>query len=160
MTMGRMSLAICAEINIVADGTLVANAGNIALCRLVLAQGTVAKDAIVDLDVTGLVTDSSVDRRKPMARVVNRGVGVTVGTEVPVRASQALVADAKDRLELSVSWRLPIISKHINMWFLTFSPPSQMAACLNWRPGRQRDMIKFFKQKLRSEPRWKVCAGW
>lgn len=98
MAKGRVSLAICAEVNIVTDGTLVANAGNVALCRLVLAQGAVAKDAIMDLSVTRLVTDSFIDRRKPMARVINRGVGETVETEVPVRASQALVAGANDGL--------------------------------------------------------------
>jgi hypothetical protein len=95
-----VGLAARAEVNVVTDGTLVANAGNIALSRLVIAQRAITEDAKVDLRVTRQITNSFVDRGEAVSRVVLVGLLDARGAVVPVRARQALVAGADDTLEV------------------------------------------------------------
>lgn len=94
-----MGLAARTEVNVVTDGTLVANTSDVALSRLVLAQRAITEDAKVDLRVTRLITNSFVDRGKAVSRVVLVGLLDARGAVVPVGARQALVADADDTLE-------------------------------------------------------------
>lgn len=93
-----MGLAICAEVNVITDRTLVTNTGDVALCGLVLAHGSIAEDAIVDLVKTGLVTERIINRRESVTGMVDWGLGMTLGAEVPIWAGQALVAGANNAL--------------------------------------------------------------
>lgn len=94
-----MGFAIRAEVNVITNGTLVTSSCDIVLRWLVLTQGPIAEDTIVNLVETRLVTKSIINRRESVTRVIDGSLGVTVGAEVPVRAGQALVASANDALE-------------------------------------------------------------
>lgn len=101
---GRVDLAPVAEVRIMADGALPAQAPNVpALSRQVLAQRTVTKDGRVQWAVTSRRhLERLVDGHKAMALVQLVHVGVARGAEVPVRTRQALVADAIDVLEYRI----------------------------------------------------------
>jgi hypothetical protein len=95
-----VGLAARTEVNVVADGTLVANAGDVALSRLVLAQRAITEDAKVDLGVTRLLTNGFVDRGEAVSRVVLVGLLGAGRAVVPVGARQTLVAGADDALKV------------------------------------------------------------
>lgn len=95
-----MGLAARTEVNVVTDGTLVANTSNVALSRLAIAQRAITEDAKVDLRVTRLLTNSFVDRGEAVSRVVLVGFLDARRAVVPVGARQAFVADADDALEV------------------------------------------------------------
>jgi len=90
------SLATGTEVAIITDSTLVANARDVALSRLVLAQRTVAEDTIVDFMLTRSLTNSIVNLDESVTRVVLRCCSNALRAEVPVGASQALVTDANN----------------------------------------------------------------
>jgi hypothetical protein len=100
---GRQSLAVGTEIDVVTDGTLVANTRDVALGGLVLAEGSIAEDAIVDRVLVGLLTDGFIDRGKSVARMVLGSIHDAVRAVVPVGARQALVAGANDALFTAIT---------------------------------------------------------
>lgn len=68
---GRMSFAIRAEVNVITNGTFIANPSDIALRWLALAQRPIAEDAIVNLKAARRVSDGIVERYKTMTRVID-----------------------------------------------------------------------------------------
>lgn len=99
VVVGRKSLAARTKVDIVTDGTLVANSRNVALGRLVVAQGSVAEDAIVNGEFTRLIANSLINGGEPVARMVLGSLDDAVWAVVPIRARQALVAGTNDALE-------------------------------------------------------------
>lgn len=95
-----IGLAARAEVNVVTDGTLVSNSGDVSLSRLVLAQWAITEDAKVDLGLTRLLTNSFIDRGEAVAGVVLVGLLDAAGAVVPVGTRQALVAGADNALEV------------------------------------------------------------
>jgi hypothetical protein len=97
------SLATGTEVAVITDSTLVANAADVALSSLVLAQRTVAEDAIVDFMLTRGLTNSIINLDEPVTRVVLRCCSNALRAEIPVGTSQALVADANNTLVTAVT---------------------------------------------------------
>lgn len=134
---------VLAEVDIMTNSTLVARSSDEALSRLVLAQGPIAEDAIVNSEIMRAITDSLVDRGKSVAWVIIASIHEAVRAVVPVGAGHTLVASANNALGNSQLTASDI--KAVEGGVFTLSQPSQMAACLNCRPGRQRERIIFFK---------------
>jgi hypothetical protein len=88
-----------AEISVITDSALKADPVDVALGRLILAEGTVTENAVVDFMLTSGLADSVVNLNEPMARVVLRCSQNAVGTKVPIRAGQTLVANTNDTLD-------------------------------------------------------------
>lgn len=85
----------------------------------------------MNLGLTRLLTDCFVDRGKAVARMALVGFLDASGAVVPVGAGQALVAGTNNALE-EISMSSNGISKHgFGEGYVTFSQPSQIAACLN-----------------------------
>lgn len=98
VSVSRKSLAIGAEVNIITDGTLVADTSDVALSRFVLAKRTITEDTVVDLILTRLLRDSLVKRSESVTRV---GVGCVLNALraiVPVGTRETLVANADNVL--------------------------------------------------------------
>lgn len=103
-----------AEISVFTDSALVANPVDIALRGLVLAEGAITEDSIMDFVLTGSFADSIVDLNKTMARVMLGGGQNALGAEVPVRAGQAFVTDANDALRcVSITFRRGIVETYL-----------------------------------------------
>jgi hypothetical protein len=92
----RVSLAVAAEIRVVADGTLVASALDVVV--LALAEWSIAVDADMARLAIAWSRDRLVQRCEAVAWVDERGVLDALGAVVPVWAVQALVADTEDWL--------------------------------------------------------------
>lgn len=65
----------------------------------VLAERSVAENAVVDLMFTWSLTNSVINLNKPMARVALRRSQNAIWAIIPVRASQALVTNTNDTLD-------------------------------------------------------------
>ena len=92
------SLAVGAEVGVVAYSALVADAFNVRLGILAFAKGTVAVDTIVADVVGARLRKWLVDGHEAVAGVDILRVLDTHGAEVEVRADQALVAYSIDGL--------------------------------------------------------------
>jgi hypothetical protein len=95
----RKSFTVGTEIGVIADGTLVARTRDVALGWLVLAQGAIAEDAVVDLVDTRGFSEGIVNGHEPMVGVILRSGRDAVLAVIPIRACHALVADADNALE-------------------------------------------------------------
>ena len=94
----RVSLAVGAEVGIMADGTLIAVTPDVAAA--IGAKRTVTGDTAVMLLIVGNVLQRLVQRCEAMTRV-RLGCGtVAGGAEVKIWASQALIAYADNYLEV------------------------------------------------------------
>ena len=105
------SLAVGTEIDVVTNGTLVADATDVALRRLIFAKRSVTEDAIVNLIIARLFADRFVYGNESVARMILGGTCDAVGTIVPVRARKTLVAGANDALWLVSAWIPPMIHR-------------------------------------------------
>jgi hypothetical protein len=103
VTVARVSLAVLAEIGVVAHSALVTDTLNVRQVLLVLAQGTVTIDAGVAVAAVERLGQRFIDWHKTMAGVDVLRALDTVGAVVPVWAVQALVTDAIDELVTSVA---------------------------------------------------------
>lgn len=86
MGVSWQGFAVRAEVNIMTDSTLVAGSGDEALGWLVLAQGSVTENAVVNSKIMRPVSDSLVDGGKSVAWVLIASIHEAVRTVVPVRA--------------------------------------------------------------------------
>lgn len=100
VSVGRESLAIGAEVNVITDGTLVTDTGDVALSRFVLAERTIAEDTVVNLILTRLLPNSLVKRSESVTRVAVGCVLNALRAIVPVGARETLVANADNVLGL------------------------------------------------------------
>jgi hypothetical protein len=104
---GRASLAVCAEVKVMADRTLVANASDVGGVVLVAgAQGSIAADAHVHRLSTSIgmnISERLVDGCKAVAGVNKGSVDNAFRAVIPVWAVQALVADASDVLVTAIT---------------------------------------------------------
>lgn len=133
VVINREGFTTSTEVDVITNSALVTNPRDITWPSLVVAKGTVAENAKVDLLLTSWFADRIIELYKSMARVVLRSSRNTVVAEIPIRAGQTLVTDANDSLNDVSHVFLPVgISAH------TLSQPSQTAAWRKWRPGRQR----------------------
>ena len=98
-----MRFAVLAEIGIVANSALVARTLNIREVLLVLAQRSIAVDAIVTAAARKWLGERLVDRDEAMTRVNDVSTLQALGTVIPVWAVQALVTDAIDELVTAVT---------------------------------------------------------
>lgn len=121
MGVSWQSFATGTEVGVMADYTLVPVTGDVG--KLVLAKRTITENAIMGFYSCGRLGDCFIDRDKAMARVILWSVLNTLPAVVPVRTTQALVADTHNALEDVSSVQL--LAKEGN---LTLSHPSQMAA--------------------------------
>jgi hypothetical protein len=88
-----------AEIGVITDGALEAGSVDVTLGGRVLAEGSVTENAVVDLMFTRSLTNSVVNLNEPMAWVALRRSQNAIWAIIPVRASQALVANTNDTLD-------------------------------------------------------------
>lgn len=104
---GRAGLAVCAEVKVMADSTLVANASDVGGIVLVAgAQGSIAANAHVHSLSTSVRVDISerlIDGRKAVVGVDKGSVDNAFRAVIPVWAVQALVADASDVLVTAIT---------------------------------------------------------
>ncbi len=109
---GRASFAVGAEVGVIAHGALVTvthDVGDEGALGSRGAQRTVAADAVVDgsADVAGLhvggILQVLVDGHEAVVGVDESRIGDAVGAVVPVRAVQALVADANDSVIAAIA---------------------------------------------------------
>ena len=100
----RVSLAILAEVGVMANSALVANALNIRQVLLVGAERPIAIDAVVAVTSVERLGQGFVNWNKAVAGVDELGVLDAVGTIVPVGAVQAFMADAIDELVTAVAY--------------------------------------------------------
>ena len=98
VSVSRMSLAGAAEVSVVAYSALVSNASDVSLVSFAIAQWPIAVDAEVADERAVRLWDWRVDSSEAMARMSGLRILHAIVTEVPVRAVQALVADAVDEL--------------------------------------------------------------
>lgn len=98
-----VGLAVLAEVGIVANSALVADAVNVRQILLVLAEGTVTVDTVVAVCAVQRLCQRLVDGNKAMTGVDELGVLETVRAVVPVWAVQALVADTVDELVTAIA---------------------------------------------------------
>jgi hypothetical protein len=101
--MSGQCLAVGTEIDIVTDGTLVADTGNIALGGLVLAKRSITEDTEVSGVLVRVLADSLVDRNKSMARVVLGSIDDAVRAVIPIGTGQTLVAGTNNTLLTAVT---------------------------------------------------------
>ena len=99
----RMGLAVLAEVGVVADSALVSDALNVRQVLLVLAQRSIAVDAVVAVAGVERLGQRLVDGHEAMTGVDELGVLDALRAEVPVGAVQALVADAVDELVAAIA---------------------------------------------------------
>lgn len=104
---GRVGLAVCAEVKVVADRTLIANASDVGGIVLVAgAQGSIAANAHVHRLSTSVgmnISERLIDGRKAVVGVDKGSVDNAVGAVIPVWAVQAFVADASDVLVAAIT---------------------------------------------------------
>lgn len=104
---GRGSFAVCAEVKVMTDRTLVANASDVGGIVLVAgAQGSIAANAHVHRLSTSVrmnISQRLIDGRKAMAGVDKGSVDNAFRAVIPVWAVQALVADASDVLVTAIT---------------------------------------------------------
>jgi hypothetical protein len=103
VVMSGQCLAVGTEIDIVTDGTLVADTGNIALGGLVLAKRSITEDTEVSGVLVRVLADSLVDRNKSMARVVLGSIDDAVRAVIPIGTGQTLVAGTNNTLLTAVT---------------------------------------------------------
>jgi hypothetical protein len=135
---GRVGLAAGTEVEIMADSTLVTSAANIrGPAAGGLAHGAVAADAHMnrlrcEARIWG-IGKGLVDRGEAVARVDKAGIHYTVSAVVPIRALEALVADASNVLIQCVSDNpRRLVGGALS---LTLSQPSQIARWALFLPG-------------------------
>jgi hypothetical protein len=101
---GRAGFAIGAEVRIVADSTLVSNTSDIIV--LSHTKRTVAADAIMNgsaVTSNAWLAERLIDRNEAVVGVHKASVEDAVSAVVPVRAVEALVADASDELFAAIA---------------------------------------------------------
>jgi hypothetical protein len=103
VVVGRKGLAARTEVGVITDSALVANSVDVTLGRLVLAQWTIAEDAIMDLMLTSRFTDGIVNLHESMTRVALGSSQDALRAEVPIGAGQALVTNTNDALVTAVT---------------------------------------------------------
>lgn len=99
VAVGRDSLAVSAEVCIIANCTLVANSRDVLL--VALAEWAVAEDAKVGLTTFGNFGNGFIDRGESMARVSPWRLFDAFIAIIPIRAIQTLVSNANDSLTSS-----------------------------------------------------------
>jgi hypothetical protein len=82
---GWKGFTVGTEVGVVADGTLIAHTRDVALGWLVLAQGAIAEDAVVDLVDTGRFSEGVVNGHEPMVGVILRSGREAVLAVIPIR---------------------------------------------------------------------------
>jgi hypothetical protein len=92
------SLAVCAEVGVLADAALVAVATDVALVVLLRAKWSIAEDATVVLLDLGDIFESFIQRGKAMTSVVGRRTLVAAAAQIVVGAGKALVPYTNDLL--------------------------------------------------------------
>jgi hypothetical protein len=104
---GRASLAVCAEVKVMADSTLVANASDVGGIVLVAgAQGSIAANTHVHRLSTSVrmnISERLIDGRKAVVGVDEGSVDNAFRAVIPIWAVQALVADASDVLVTAIT---------------------------------------------------------
>lgn len=102
MVIGRASLAVCAEVKVMADRTLVANASDVGGIVLVArAQGSIAANAHVHRLSTSVgmnIRERLIDGCKAVVGVDKGSVDNAFRAVIPIWAVQALVADTSNVL--------------------------------------------------------------
>jgi len=98
MAVNRDSFTVGTEVGIMTYSTLITIANNVATVAFALAEWPIAVDAIMNLGLRWCIRDWFVDRgesvaRMDMLRALDAGRAI-----IPVRASQAFVANANDVL--------------------------------------------------------------
>lgn len=136
MVMLRESLAVGAEISVVADCALVAIANNIRI--LVHAKRSIAMYAIMALDARGWIGYGFVQWDEAMTKVVTSSILDTARAVIPIRAIQALVADTNH-----VLYDVSMLFDEVFRWH-TLSHPSQIAAWRTLRPGAKSLLANMF----------------
>lgn len=101
--MSGQCLAVGTEVDIVTDGTLVADTGDIALGGLILAEGSITEDTEVNGVLVRVLADGLVDRNKSMARVVLGGIHDAVRAVIPIGTGQTLVAGTNNALLTAIA---------------------------------------------------------
>lgn len=99
VAVGRDSLAVSAEVCIVANCTLVANSRDVLL--VALAEWAVAEDAKVDFTTFGDFSNGLIDRGESMAWVSLWRLIDAFKAIIPIRAVQTLVSNADEGLKSS-----------------------------------------------------------
>ena len=94
----RQSLTVGTEVQVVADSALVADTSNIGAARFAGTKRSITIDAIIDLLNSFDLSDRLVQCSKSVSRVGAVSLADTIRTIVPVRAIQALVANAQNSL--------------------------------------------------------------
>lgn len=98
-----MSLAVLAKVGVVADSALVAGAFNVRQVLFVLAERTVAVDAVVAITAVERLSKRLIDRDEAVARMNELGILDAVGAIIPVWAVQALVTNTVDKLVAAIA---------------------------------------------------------
>jgi hypothetical protein len=101
-----VGLAVLAEIGVVADSALVADTFDIRQALFVLAQWTVAVNAVVTVTAVERLSQGLVDGHKAMARMDVLSILDAIWAVIPVWAVQTFVTDAIDEPVAAVadSW--------------------------------------------------------
>lgn len=99
----RKCLTVGTEVRIMADSALIADTFNVCRDVLVLAKGSITEDAIVANSSGDGLGQRIINWHKAVAGVCRLGIFDTACAEVPIRAVQALVADAVDELLMLVT---------------------------------------------------------
>jgi hypothetical protein len=102
----RTGLAIGTEIQVVADRALVSSATNVGRISIAsIAKRSITADANMNScrSAEANIRERLVDRRKSVARMADLDILDAVGTVVPIRAIETLVANAKDVLVTAVT---------------------------------------------------------
>jgi len=99
----RMGLAVLAKVCVVADGTLVADAFNVGQVFLVFAERPVTVDAVVAVGAAHWLSQRLVNGNEAVAWVNEPGILYTIGTVVPIRTVEALVANAINELVTAIA---------------------------------------------------------
>ena len=123
----RESLAIGAEISVVANSTLVTITNDVGI--LVCAEWAITMDSVVALGSCRWIGYGFVERDEAVIRVVTSSILDAAGAVIPIWAVQALVANSKDILHIVSRLHCGAIGRQ------TLSHPSQMAAWRTLRPG-------------------------
>lgn len=96
---GRVSLASCAKVCIIADSALEAHPFNVGLIGFARAQGSVTIDANMTRLVVSRRFERLVDRYESMHAM--RHLAVASIAQIEIGTVETLVADSKDRLSPS-----------------------------------------------------------
>jgi hypothetical protein len=146
MAVNRDSFTVGTEVGIMTYSTLITIANNVATVAFALAEWPIAVDAIMNLGLRWCIRDWFVDRgesvaRMDMLRALDAGRAI-----IPVRASQAFVANANDVLRririVQFSKYKPSVPYHTHhRWhggvFHVLPCKSQGQAPRSWYPPRE-----------------------